>query len=210
MSHLASEMFGSDKGQLPYGSDIEQITDKLEELHEEYTSEAKKTKGDDLYKAFAALIEQKPSITEDLPSLANFINNVAISNSETYKINKEKMRLYIEKHFFVVKEGGQRVPVECTRGDTVYVRQADDRGLYAWWAAMTGYQKYKGYIPKPYGKKVVDGSKEKTELEEIGVSFNVKSIEDAIKDGYIARSIKGVSEQTVNNLKTIASMDWGN
>ena len=62
MSSLASKMFGSEEeGLLEYGSDINQITEKLENLHEEM----------DLSDAFKALVQQQPSITEDLPSLTN-------------------------------------------------------------------------------------------------------------------------------------------
>ena len=96
--------------------------------------------------------------------------------------------LYIEKYFFNMDRGGKKVPVEgSTIGDIVYVVTDDDPGLYHWWAAMSGYTKYNGSIPKKYGKKAEVGTEQHLGLEAIGVSLDEEAIKEAIENGYAER-----------------------
>jgi len=179
MQTLASKMFGEGEEQLPYGSDLQTITYKLESLYNNHKSERKVDQRDVLALAFKDLIEQQPSITEDFSTLANYIYKKAMSCNETYEHHVKQMEKYIEKYFFNIDT---KKPVPGGRGPVVYVTQNDNKeypGLEMWWSTITGYKQYKGNVPGKFGVKAEKDTDRRQELEKMGLKFD--DLEDVSK-----------------------------
>jgi len=191
MSSLASTMFGIKDWQLPYSSDLQTITYKLESLYNNHESKHKIEEGDELALAFKDLIEKQPSITEDFSTLANFIYNVAMSKSETYEHHVKQMKKYINEYFFTMEGGTKKLVPEGQggRGSVVYVTVKDNKkypGLYQWWSSITGWKQYNGNGPSKFGVKAEEGSDIRQELKKMGLRFdNFQSVAGAISNRYI-------------------------
>ena len=174
MSTLASKIFGSSDDLLDYGSDLSTITAKLGDLNSQFMNTKSEegdieqlTGGNEVFRAFVDLVNHKPSIAEDLSSLAIYINHVHLSCEETYQRNLSKLREYIRQRF--------------SEGDVVFVRQKDDVTLNNWWTTIIGLRESKGGVPGEYGiKKVTKGMAKYDELENIGVCFDLDAVQTAI------------------------------